>query len=203
MGRLPADGAERLLIVMVKEAPINVMLARALDQTDHPGFRLRLFRFKLTLRNTDPERAMARPTEIATITAEPDEAAELHSLAEHLDGGGGAVALKDALGHEVELPRSVARVFSELVRELADGNAVTIVPTEAELTTQQAADLLNLSRPYLVRLIDANEIASSKVGTHRRVLLGDVLEYKTRRDEGRDAVLRRMAERVESSGLEY
>jgi len=49
-------------------------------------------------------------------------------------------------------------VLSELVRELADGNAVTIVPTEAELTTQQAADLLNLSRPYLVRLIEAKEM---------------------------------------------
>ncbi len=146
---------------------------------------------------------MARPTEVATITAESTEAAALRALAEHLDGDGGAVALKDALGHEVELPRSVALMLSELVRELADGNAVTVVPTEAELTTQQAADLLNLSRPYLVRLLEANEIASSKVGTHRRVLLGDVLEYKTRRDEHREAALARMGERVESSGLEY
>jgi excisionase family DNA binding protein len=128
---------------------------------------------------------MTRPTEAATITAEPNEAAGLRSLAEHLDSDGGAVALKDALGHEVELPRSVARVLSDLVRELADGNAVTVVPTEAELTTQQAADLLNLSRPYLVRLLEAEEIASSKVGTHRRVRLGDVLQYKARRDEHR------------------
>lgn len=146
---------------------------------------------------------MARPTEAATISAEPNEAARLRALAEHLDGGGGAVTLKDELGHEVELPPSVARVLSELVRELADGNAVTVVRTEAELTTQQAADLLNLSRPYLVRLLDANEIASSKVGTHRRVRLGDVLEYKTRRDEHREDVLRRMGGRVEASGLEY
>jgi len=94
-------------------------------------------------------------------------------------------------------------VLSELVRELADGNAVTVVPTEAELTTRQAADLLNLSRPYLVRLLEANEIASSRVGTHRRVVLGDVLEYKARRDDHREAVIRRMGERVESSGLEY
>ncbi|MBA2283093.1 MAG: helix-turn-helix domain-containing protein [Acidimicrobiia bacterium] len=146
---------------------------------------------------------MARPTEAATITAHPNEAAELQSLATHLDGDGGAVALKDALGHEVELPRSVARALSGLVRELAAGNSVTVVPTQAELTTQQAADLLNLSRPYLVRLLDANQIASSKVGTHRRVRLGDVLEYKTRRDEHREAVLARMGERVEASGLEY
>lgn len=146
---------------------------------------------------------MARPTEVATITAEPNETAGLRSLAEHLDSDGGAVALKDALGHEVELPRSVARVLSELVRELADGNAVTVVPTEAELTTQQAADLLNLSRPYLVRLLEANEIASSKVGTHRRIRLGDALAYKTRRDDHREAVLVRMGDRVEASGLEY
>ena len=111
--------------------------------------------------------------------------------------------MKDALGHELELPRSVATVLSELVHELADGNAVTVVPTQTELTTQQAADLLNLSRPYLVRLLEANEIASSKVGTHRRVRLGDLLEYKTRRDEHREDVLSRMGERAESSGLEY
>lgn len=145
---------------------------------------------------------MARPTEAATITAGPSEVAELQSLAAHLDGDG-AVAVKDALGHEIELPRSVARVLSEVVRELAAGNSVTVVPTQAELTTQQAADLLNVSRPYLVRLLEASEIASSRVGTHRRVRLGDVLAYKIQRDEHRESVLARMGERAEASGLEY
>ena len=146
---------------------------------------------------------MPRPTEATTVTAEPNEVAELQSLAAHLASHGGAVELKDALGHEVEVPRSVARALSGLVRELAAGNSVTVVPTQAELTTQQAADLLNLSLPYLVRLLEANQIASSKVGTHRRVRLGDILEYKTRRDEHRAALLARMGERVEASGLEY
>ena len=97
----------------------------------------------------------------------------------------------------------MASALSGLVRELATGDSVTVVPTPAELTTQQAADLLNLSQPYLVRLLEANQIASSKVGTHRRVRLGDILEYKTRRDEHREALLARMGERVEASGLEY
>jgi hypothetical protein len=130
---------------------------------------------------------MARPTEIATISAEPNEAAGLHSLAEHLDGGGGAVALKDALGREVELPRSVATVLSELVRELADGNAVTIVPTEAELITQQAADLLNLSRPYLVRLIEPTRLRrrrSAHTGSGTRALRRRVMSAHKDRGAG-------------------
>ena len=146
---------------------------------------------------------MARPTELNTVTAHPGEEPELRALLEHLDTDGGAVSLRDSLGHEVEVPASVSQLLTKLVHELASGNAVTIAQTRAELTTQQAADLLNVSRPYLVRLLEAKEIPSGKVGTHRRVLLVDVLDYKQHRDEQRKRVLRRMGEEATASGLEY
>ena len=146
---------------------------------------------------------MARPVEMDTVAAGPGEEADLRALASHLDGDGGAVSLRDAAGHDVAVPPSLHRLLSGLVRELAGGNAVTVVPTHAELTTQQAADLLNVSRPYLVRLLEAKEIPCDKVGTHRRVLLSDVLEFKRRRDARREAVLRTMAEEAEDTGLEY
>lgn len=146
---------------------------------------------------------MGRPTEFDTITAQPDEEHDLRALISHLDEDGGPVALRDAAGHEVAVPTSVGQMLAKVARQLVNGNAVTIVPTHTELTTQQAADLLNVSRPYLVRLLEAKEIPYDRTGTHRRVRLADVLDYKRHRTEQREAVLRRMGERAEEDGLEY
>lgn len=147
--------------------------------------------------------AMGRPVDFDTVTAEPAEASDLRALADHLVADGGPVTVRDGAGHEVTLPGSVAQVLTEAARQLAAGSAVTLVPTHVELTTQQAADLLHVSRPYLVRLLEAKEIPYDRIGTHRRVRLADVLEYRQHRAEHREAVLRRMGERAEELGLEY
>lgn len=102
---------------------------------------------------------------------------------------------------EVKLPPLLVRVLMEAARQLAKGNSVSILHYEQELTTQQAADLLQVSRPYLIRLLEEGKICYHTVGSHRRVRLGDLLDYKNTRDARRKANMSEMVRVSESLGL--
>src|SRR5437763_439933 len=84
---------------------------------------------------------------------------------------------------DVEIPAEVYRILRQVVEAMNQGLAVTVVPQSQSLTTQQAADLLGISRPTLIRLLDSGKILFDRVGTHRRLRLRDVLDYREKRRE--------------------
>lgn len=136
---------------------------------------------------------LANGAEVITPTAEEAAIARESGkkLAAHLDDSGGLrLEMKSGKkSEEIVLPHSALRLLVGVLTELAQGNAVTLTPLRAELTTQRAADILNVSRPYLVKLLDEGAIPSRKVGSHRRVQLIDVLSYKKEMLARRHAVL--------------
>lgn len=80
-------------------------------------------------------------------------------------------------GLQVELPPSAVKLVFAILSEMAEGNSLTLIPSHAHLTTQEAADMLNVSRPYFVKLLEEGKIPFEKVGTRRRVLASDVMAF--------------------------
>jgi excisionase family DNA binding protein len=128
-----------------------------------------------------------------------------HRLAAALAGANGAVELRvgqpDGANEPVLIPTSAFRLLVGILAEMARGQAVRLVAHQPELTTQEAADLLNVSRPYLVRLLDDGRIPSHRVGTHRRVLFKDVITYRVEHRRARGAALDRLSALDQELGL--
>jgi excisionase family DNA binding protein len=149
---------------------------------------------------------MAHP---ATSTALPSEAdaalAEETSrvLASYVRNGG-PIKLRivgDSSRETVALPASAVRLLVRVLEEMARGNAVTLIPVHAELTTQEAADMLNISRPSLIQLLDEGKIEYRRVGTHRRVRFESLIKYKRQADAARRAALAELAAYDQELGI--
>lgn len=103
----------------------------------------------------------------------------------------------------IELPAGAVKLLQAILEDMASGRAVTIVPQNAELTTQQAADFLNVSRPFLVQLLEQKKLPFRLVGTHRRIRLEDVLRYKEATDAERRKVLDQLAAEAQDLKMGY
>jgi excisionase family DNA binding protein len=105
--------------------------------------------------------------------------------------------------HEVQVPTSALRLLVDILAELADGNAVKVVPVHAELTTQEAADLLNVSRPHLVKLLEDGVLPFHRTGKHRRVRFADLMQYKEARDRTSEDAMAQLAGQAQELGMGY
>ncbi len=104
---------------------------------------------------------------------------------------------------ELVLPGHALQLLLDVLSEMSRGNAIGIMPIHAELSTQDAANFLNVSRPFLVGLLEKGDINFHKVGTHRRVLAKDVIDYKQQIDAERMATLDKLTEESQKLGMGY
>ncbi len=115
------------------------------------------------------------------------------------------MTLRDSNGEseDIVLPGHTLQILLDVLAEMAKGNAISLIPRHQELSTQEAADILNVSRPFLVSLLEKEEIPFRKVGTHRRVLLSDILQYKDQIDRKREQTLDKLAAYSQRNEMGY
>jgi excisionase family DNA binding protein len=145
-------------------------------------------------RKQNPVTARTEP-----ISAPAEQSSQIAALQRFMREG--KAALVGPGGERLELPAVVYEFLRQLLRALERGQAVSIVPYLQELTTMEAAELLGVSRQYLVRIVEAGKIPFHKAGTHRRIYLKDLLEYKRERDFRRHQILAEMAQADVDAGV--
>lgn len=112
----------------------------------------------------------------------------------------GSVNVMGVKGRKMALPKPVVGLLDEILKNLQAGKAVSVVPEHEELTTQRAANMLGVSRPFMIRLLEEDKLPFHMAGSHRRVYLKDVLSFKERRDRQRHSSIVRMARMEKKAG---
>ncbi len=141
---------------------------------------------------TEQEIALAKEgsRELSMVMTTPEETQEITVCMGHSE-------------QRVHLPASAIQMLMDILVNISQGNAVQVVPVHAELTTQQAADILMVSRPYLVKLLDEKKIEHRKVGSHRRIRYNDLLKFKEQEERARNAVLDQLAAEAQELDMGY
>lgn len=137
---------------------------------------------------------------LSPIIPKPEDHAALARLEDALSRLGAAPLLTDPDGPPLELSPALYRALREAAEILLRGDAVVISPIHRELTTTEAADLLNISRQFLTRLLDRGALPYRRIGRHRRIKLSDLLEYKARRDAERRSVIQDLTAESAAAG---
>jgi excisionase family DNA binding protein len=141
------------------------------------------------------------------VAAPPEQQAQVAALSKALEGmvhtpkrRAPKCQLVGPKGESIALPESIFYMLERVAEVLARGDSITVVPVGREVTTQQAAGLLNVSRQYLVRLLDEGRMPFRKTGKHRRLRIEDVLAFKEKRDKDRRAGLRELSQLSQEFG---
>jgi excisionase family DNA binding protein len=119
---------------------------------------------------------------------------------------GGALPVRISVGDmpvPVALPREAVALLVRILAHMANGDAVALVPIQAEVTTQQAADLLHVSRPYLIKLLEEGKLPYRRIGSHRRIPLRNLLAYKRQDDAERRVIADELTAEAQLLGMDY
>ncbi|WP_071191966.1 helix-turn-helix domain-containing protein [Trichormus sp. NMC-1] len=138
---------------------------------------------------------------VESVMAQEQEQSSIKHLERILQLEGSQPKLVGADGKEIHIPESVYQVLHQAVHALASGKVISVVIEDKELTTQKAADLLKVSRPHLIKLLDQGEIPCIRVGTHRRVRFDDLMKYKEQRDIKRREGMKQFTQFLEAEGF--
>ncbi len=146
--------------------------------------------------------AMAAPGHVdyELVTPAEQDISRFRQLRDHLPAAPQSAQLTAPDGSTTEVPEALYEVLRQVVGFMAEGATIRLVPLHRELTTQQAADLLNVSHPFLIKLLDDGAIPFTHSAAHRRLFIGDVTEYKRQRDRTRRAALDNMTAMAEEYG---
>lgn len=148
-----------------------------------------------------------KSTDSGTRTLTGDEARVAGEVSQRLSialKGRRSISLRlSGSKNELRLPSAAAPLLIEILDQMSKGKTVEVLATDVEISTQRAADLLHVSRPFLIELLEKKEIPFRRVGSHRRIRLADVLGYKRRIDQQRIAALDELTKMSQELGLGY
>lgn len=128
---------------------------------------------------------------------------KISSLRTNINDSGTVQITVTGSEEQLSIPKKAMALLNVILDNMAQGKSITLLPSDSEISTQQAADILNVSRPYLIKLIETGKIPSKKVGTHRRLRLTDILDYDNRMKGIQDDKLAELARLAQEMDLGY